>query len=216
MPPRAIRSRRTARSSSATTSYVDAGGSSPDDHSVTIAVGEKVTFDYAIAPQNNSVHNVDFDFETQPSSCVMTAAPPGGEIEPDDKSPVPNFSQPPGWAGECTFNSPGTYTFFCDAHGDAMSGEVVVTGTATPTPTSTVTATPTATVTATPTSTPTGPTIAAHDNAGVNWFQDASQSSTSDNSVTVKVGDRVTFNYPSGAPSSHNVTFPNNPSPGRA
>src|SRR5690349_2973652 len=73
--------------------YNDASGSGPDDHSVTIAAGEKVSFTYAVSPQNNSVHNVDFSFETQPSSCVETASPEGIPLETDDKSPLPNFSQ---------------------------------------------------------------------------------------------------------------------------
>ncbi|HEY6065954.1 MAG TPA: plastocyanin/azurin family copper-binding protein [Thermoanaerobaculia bacterium] len=60
-----------------------------------------------------------------------------------------------------TFNTPGTYHFYCAVHsspgGTAMNGVVVVTGAgATPTPT----ATPTAPPIATPTPTPTTPVLA--------------------------------------------------------
>ena len=62
-------------------------------------------------------------------------AVPGLRIEP--APPLPQSVQPPGWAGYCTFNTPGTYSFFCGAHGD-MTGTVVVgSGNPTPTPTPT-------------------------------------------------------------------------------
>jgi plastocyanin len=185
--------------------YVDANGSGPEDNAVTIAVGEKVTFSYPTGPLSNSVHNVVFDEGPKPSSCVQTQAAEGLPIDTNTTEPVPDHSQPPGWAGECTFDTPGTYTFLCEAHQTAMTGTITVTGgTGTPTPTPTPTATPTAT--------PTGPRITAHDGGGKNWFQDASSSSQTDNSVTIKAGERVSFDYPAGA-SVHNVDFPNGPKP---
>ncbi|HEY7067066.1 MAG TPA: plastocyanin/azurin family copper-binding protein [Chloroflexota bacterium] len=63
-----------------------------------------------------------------------------------------------------TFNTPGTFSYYCQVHGSAMTGQVVVsvagpTATPTQTPAGVATATPTATVggpTATPTQTPAG------------------------------------------------------------
>jgi plastocyanin len=185
----------------------DAGG--VGDNTVTIAPGQTVSFASRTSdPLNGAVHNVDFDFDTQPASCNQTELAEGQtELDLDGKAPVPASPLPPGWVGECTFTTSGTYKFFCQAHG-GMEGTVVVTGTVTPTPT----ATPTVTATPTATATPTGPTLTAHDSGPNYWWQDASSSSTTDNSVTVKAGDRVTFNYPSGS-SVHNVTFPTGPAP---
>src|SRR4029079_2746958 len=82
-----------------------------------------------------SVHNVVF--VQAPTSCTqktgvqITAAPP-----------LPQFSQPPGWSGECTFDKPGVYTFVCQAHPVEMEGRVVVGDGTEPTPTPTPTATP--------------------------------------------------------------------------
>jgi hypothetical protein len=49
---------------------------------------------------------------------------------------------PPGWSGECTFQTPGVYTFVCQAHPVEMEGRVVVGDGSEPTPTPTPTATP--------------------------------------------------------------------------
>src|SRR3954470_24582547 len=101
-----------------------AGGSG--DSSVTITPGGKVTFTSPVSAENTAVHNVDFDFDTQPASCNQTVLAPGQEVlDTDGKAPVPTSPQPPGWAGECTFNTSGTYHFFCQAHG-GMEGTVVV------------------------------------------------------------------------------------------
>ena|SRR5690349_16438696 len=105
--------------------FVDAAGSAPEDNSVTINVGDSVTFTYAKNGLNNSVHNVDFSADTQPASCSQSEADTGLPLDADGKSPMPDFTQPPGWSGECTFSKPGTYTFFCDAHGD-MTGEIKI------------------------------------------------------------------------------------------
>ena len=51
------------------------------------------------------------------------------------------------WHGECTFSSPGTYTFICTVHPGEMKGTITVnangTTTTTTTPTTTTTTTPT-------------------------------------------------------------------------
>jgi plastocyanin len=73
---------------------------------VTVSVGEKVTWDY---PSGSSVHNVAFDDGSyrQPPQ----AAPPG----------VPGV-----WPVSRTFDTPGEYTYICDAHPVTMKGKVVV------------------------------------------------------------------------------------------
>ena len=178
------------------------------DHSsstVTIQAGETVSFSY---PSGRNYHNVKFDDGSpQPASCVQTAAPSPYSIQP--APPLPFIGESPGWAGTCTFDTPGTYTFFCQVHTD-MRGTVKVEAAGTPTPTATDTPTPTPTPTDTPTPTPTptatpGPaaaSVAAHDF----WFQDASQPDPHDNSVAVQPGEWVKFSYPSGS-SVHNVRF---------
>ena len=82
-------------------------------------------------------HNVVFN--TNPTSCVQTAGTVIGT-----PPPLPRAAFGPGWAGNCTFNTAGTYTFYCSTHRLEMTGSVVV-GSAepTPTPTPTPTATPT-------------------------------------------------------------------------
>jgi plastocyanin len=93
---------------------------------VAIAPGDTVHFGY---PQGGSSHNVDF---TGPKPrCTQTA---GTVIL--DSPPLPRFAMGAGWAGDCTFDSPGVYSFVCSAHPDEMKGSVTV-GTvarATPTP----------------------------------------------------------------------------------
>jgi len=126
--------------------FRDGAQADPNDSTVEIAPGGTVSFAY---PSGGSSHNVVFD-AAQPTSCVqstgvvITAAPP-----------LPGFAQPPGWSGECTFNSAGTYTFFCNAH-PTMTGKVIVGDPATPTPTATATPepTPVATPVVTPAPTP--------------------------------------------------------------
>ena len=111
------------------------------DNSVTITPGGKVTFTSPVNETNSAVHNVDFDFDTQPTSCNQTQEAGGVPgLDTDGKAPMPASPLPPGWVGECTFTTPGTYNFFCQAHG-GMEGTVVVSGTATPTPTPTATPT---------------------------------------------------------------------------
>ncbi|MDA0182327.1 plastocyanin/azurin family copper-binding protein [Solirubrobacter phytolaccae] len=182
-------------------------GASPDtaDNSVTIAAGGTVQFSFE---EGGAPHNVAFPNQ-QPSSCSQDEDPTLVA------APLPRGPEFPTWNGVCTFNTPGSYRFYCQAH-SGMEGFVEVEGTApTPTPTPTVTFTPTATptVTATATPTPTGrPLIVAKDGgAQPYWFQDASSSNPDDNSVTIKVGEKVDFAYPTGF-NVHNVKFDTNPS----
>jgi plastocyanin len=111
------------------------------DNAVTVNAGETVTFSY---PSGGSFHSVVFQ-GGDPTSCTP---------------PLPEFPDGAGWSATCRFNTPGTYSFACGAHG-AMTGTVVVQGSATPTPTGSPTASPTRTATATaspspsPTATPT-------------------------------------------------------------
>jgi plastocyanin len=189
--------------------FDDAAGG-PNDHDVTITAGGKVTFTYAVEPGNNAVHNADFSTGPAPTRCVQTAAGTGYEIDPDTDAPLPDNVQGPGWTGYCTFATPGTYTFFCDAHG-GMEGTITVTGDATPTSTPTGTATPTSTGTATPTPPAAAARVDAHETATRNWWQERGQPDT-DNTVTIKPGERVAFAYPTGG-SIHNVAFEPGPAP---
>jgi len=170
-------------------------GSAASDSTVEIAAGGKVTFGY---PSGNSVHNVVFDGALSPASCTQTS----GTVFPGTVPPLPTFPGSPGWAGECTFSTPGTYTFVCNAHKPSMAGTVIVdaVGTPTPTPTGTPTPTPTPTPTATPTPTPTPSNAAADIEAHDNFF--------SNKDVTIKPGESVHFGYPSGG-TVHNVKFDN-------
>src|SRR5262249_50290605 len=78
------------------------------DSSVTVNAGDTVAFNY---PAGNSTHNVVFN--QAPSTCVQTASPAGVNLP---APPLPMFPQRPGWAGYCTFDTPGTYTFYCQVH----------------------------------------------------------------------------------------------------
>jgi plastocyanin len=95
------------------------------DSQVTIHAGEKVTFAY---PVGGNAHDVSFS-GVQPTSCVQTAGPNVGAVPPLPASP-----EGAGWSGQCTFNTPGTYDFVCEAH-SFMTGVVTVLPAGTPTPT---------------------------------------------------------------------------------
>jgi len=121
-------------------------GAHLDDSDTTVQIqpGGTVSFAY---PSGIETHNVKFN--TAPSSCVQQTGMNFGSVPP-----LPAFPQQQGWSGECTFNTAGTYTFYCVAHTE-MTGTVIV-GDPTPTPTATetATATPTPTPVATPVVTP--------------------------------------------------------------
>jgi plastocyanin len=99
------------------------------DTTATIAAGGTVAFGY---PDGASFHNVDFD-SAQPTSCTQTSGNNSGSVPP-----LPAVPTVPGWAGACTFKTPGTYSFHCDMHA-SMTGTVVVEGTSTTTPGGTTT-----------------------------------------------------------------------------
>ena len=201
--------------------FQDAASSDVLDDEVTITAGGTVSFLFAEG-QGQLPHNVKFN--TVPTSCLQSAGIVYGAVPP-----LPTYPQPPGWAGECRFNTPGTYTFYCEAHPQMVGTVEVVAGTPTATPTPTPTATPTPTPTATPTATPTptptptptatatptftapaAPAVMARDTSvpGRNWFQDVASGDPADNSVAVPSGSTVTFGFPSGAGTSvHNVKF---------
>lgn len=88
----------------------------PDSTQVTITAGGTVSFAY---PGGSSVHNVDF-LTVEPTTCVQTVGPTVGAVPP-----LPTFPLEPGWAGNCRFDTPGTYAFVCQAHPN-MTGEVIV------------------------------------------------------------------------------------------
>jgi plastocyanin len=130
---------------------------------VNIATGGTVDFSY---PSGHSIHNVDFGTGPQPSSCMVG----GSSATP----PVPSTPQAPGWTANCTFNTPGTYTFHCDEH-TFMTGTINVGTQATTTtstePTTTTGSTTTGTMTMPmnmpmPTTTTTGQTTPVSPLAG--------------------------------------------------
>jgi hypothetical protein len=79
-------------------------------------VGGTVGFSY---PSGFTSHNVVFT-QLQPSGCTQTAPPSSAAVPPLPPSP-----SGAGWAGACTFNTPGTYPFVCGLHG-SMTGSVTV------------------------------------------------------------------------------------------
>lgn len=82
---------------------------------VHIDPGGIVSFSY---PSGFNLHNVDFG-ALAPTSCAQTA--------PSAVSghPMPASPSSAGWAGSCTFNNVGTYSFVCDLHA-TMRGKVLV------------------------------------------------------------------------------------------
>jgi plastocyanin len=130
--------------------FVSSGGGS----TLMVAAGSTVSFAYPSGASEHDVH-----FTAMPSACTGSTA----QLGPTAGAGAPSIAGP-GWQGECTFNTPGTYSFFCDAHGSVspqgqvsgMSGTIDVTapgGGSTgsgSTPTTTTTTAPTATTTTTP------------------------------------------------------------------
>jgi plastocyanin len=117
----------------------------------TIAPGGTITFSYSTGapPQGSTMHNVDFSSGPATPACTQTQGPSSGSVPP-----LPHNPTGPGWAGTCTFNTPGTYSFHCDLH-TSMTGTVVVQSGGSGTTTSTSTTSPGPTSTGT-TSTPGG------------------------------------------------------------
>jgi plastocyanin len=75
-----------------------------------------------------NAHNVVFK-NAQPASCEQTGGPSSGPVPP-----LPNQPSSAAWIGTCTFSAPGTYTFYCAFHGEAMNGSVTVPGGTAPPP----------------------------------------------------------------------------------
>ncbi len=116
--------------------FRDAASTNPEDRTVDILAGGRVTFSY---PSGTGAYNVVWDRGSlEPASCEQTAGPVWGY-----GTTLPWWTQGPGWAGYCTFALPGTYTFHSGTNPDGFKGTVVVH--ATGTPTATPTATPTVT-----------------------------------------------------------------------
>ena len=110
--------------------FQDVAGSGSSDNEVTITAGGTVTFDYA-AGAGGASHNVNFT-EAKPSGCVQVTPTPI-PLPDFPVPPLPQFILPAPWDGYCTFNTPGTYAFVCDAHASVMFGRINVTGAPTPT-----------------------------------------------------------------------------------
>jgi plastocyanin len=165
--------------------FQDAASADVSDASVTVSAGGAVTFSY---PAGANSHNVKFD-DPQPA-CELTKEVP--DTVPLPVPPLPGYPQPAGWEGTCTFAAAGTYSFVCQAHPD-MHGTVVVEPSDEPTPSPS----PTATATPSPTPPP-APAFETHDNAF--------QSTSGGNSITIEPGTTVGFSYLQGA-SAHNVRF---------
>jgi plastocyanin len=140
--------------------------SSSGGNQATIAQGGTVTFSYSVGapPQGSSTHNVDFTSAPATPTCTQTQGSSSGSVPP-----LPHTPTGPGWAGSCTFTTPGTYQFWCDLHMASMAGTVVVQssggGTTGTTTTSTSGTTTTSTSTST-TGTPPGTTNATTGSGG--------------------------------------------------
>jgi plastocyanin len=97
---------------------------------VTIAPGGTVSFGY---PSGGYAHNVTFS--PAPTSCSQTAGTDSGSVPP-----LPAVPTGAAWAGNCTFNTAGTFSYHCQAH-PYMAGAIQVgdppTGTTDPPPTET-------------------------------------------------------------------------------
>ena len=196
MRPRAIRGPRTAAFIVGDNFYRDANASAPDDNSVTIDPGETVTFTSPAMARERSVHNVVFDDGAQPTTCTQTEAPEGTEIDTDDQPPIPNHSPGAGLGGRVQVQLARHLHVLLPGprrrddghrhrHRDARRRRRRRDRDAPrPPPRRRHADRPD----------PHAPTTAAP----TYWWQDASSSSTTDNSVTIKAGDRVTFDYPSG------------------
>lgn len=82
---------------------------------VTVGVGGTVSFTMV----GFGSHNASFAAGPAPTGCIQTAGEVFGAVPP-----LPTFTSGPPWAGECTFDNPGTYGFYCEAHGGGFEGEV--------------------------------------------------------------------------------------------
>jgi plastocyanin len=129
------------------------GGDGSNPAAITITAGSTVTISY---PSGLNMHSAHFTPAALPSACTGTP----GVVGPTASNSAAPSVMSPGWSDSCTFNTPGTYRFYCDRHGffdpatgtvGGMSGMITVTGTGTQSTTTTTTTPPA----------PPGPTDAA-------------------------------------------------------
>src|SRR5689334_3620711 len=99
--------------------FREVGSTDPEDRTVDILAGGRVFFSY---PSGTGEYNVVWDRGSLvPATCEQTAGPVWGH-----GTTLPWWTQGPGWAGNCTFTAPGTYTFHSGVNPDGLKGTVVV------------------------------------------------------------------------------------------
>ncbi len=100
---------------------------------------------------------VEFSNPGEVPHGIQWISTPGGAPSCEGAVPVGTTESASGtkWKGDCSFTTPGTYTFYCTVHKAAMRGSVVVSAGGTTTTTTTPTTTGT-TTTGTSTGTPNG------------------------------------------------------------
>src|SRR5688500_12448329 len=84
--------------------FQEVGGAAGDTR-VDVTAGSTVSFSSA---SGTGFHNVQF--REAPASCTMVSGPPSSATA------VPATVAQGPWVGTCTFDTPGTYTFYCFAH----------------------------------------------------------------------------------------------------
>ncbi len=108
-------------SSDGTNHYWTTNGNSNTNFStVTVQVGQTVSFAY---PSGASLHNANFTSMPVAPICARTD---GISDSPRANPPLPNPAKGPGWSGQCTFNTAGTYVFDCQVHPTLMGGTIIV------------------------------------------------------------------------------------------
>jgi plastocyanin len=117
---------------------ISATGSEPnyawDQPDVTIAPGDTVKFSNTQTAMS-AFHNVTFaDDSPKPATCTQTSGTGAGTVS---QGPMPSIPRK-NWTGECRFDAPGRYEFFCATH-PYMTGTIRVVAAATPTPSATAT-----------------------------------------------------------------------------
>ena len=132
-----------------------AAGSAANGATLTVHVGPGGSMTYSPNPATiNQGDTIQWVWDSSSHSVTSGTGQPSGLFDSGLHNPPFTFTR--------TFNTPGTFPYYCTFHGSGMSASVVVaapTPTATPTATATSTPTPTSTPTATPTPTPILPRI---------------------------------------------------------
>ena len=119
-----------------------------DANAATVSVAAS---DFKFLPASRSINVGDvvrWTFSGDPHT-VTSGSPgaPNGAFDSGIKDPGGTF--------QMTFQTPGTYSYFCQIHPEQMTGTIVVSAASTPKPTAGPTPKPTATPTARPTTRPT-------------------------------------------------------------